>query len=476
MAYPIQLYSPMNNQAGKTILLIISSLASFLVPFTASSLNVALPAISSSFSLDAVTLGWVTTSYLLMAAVCMLPFGKVADIYGRKRVFIIGNLLFALGSLFAAISWSGNSIIIARMIQGFGSAMIFSTSMAIVTVVFPPGERGKAIGIITATVYAGLSLGPVLGGFLTQIFGWPSIFLVCVPIALAVVALTLRYLPDEWIDTNSIGFDYGGALLYGCMLMGIMYGLTQLPHPMGIIWIGCGLIGGFLFSRWEHRQEKPLINLDTFTTNRTFLFSNIAAMINYAVVFAVGFLVSLYLQYNRGFDPATTGMILLAQPLVQVVISPLAGRLSDSIEPAIIATLGMVFTTLGLGILLLVLPGFPVPYILCGLAVLGLGYGLFSSPNTNAIMSSVHIEDLGMAAGMVSTMRSVGQVISLAIAMMVFSIVIGTVEITPAVYQELEKSIEIIFTIFIILGFFGMMTSFYRGSVREKKPPLKQRE
>jgi EmrB/QacA subfamily drug resistance transporter len=456
----------MYSQAGKSILLLISSLASFLVPYTVSSLNVALPAIGSDFSLDAVTLGWITTAYLLIAAICMLPFGRIADMYGRKQIFIVGNLIFALGSLIAAISWSGPSIITARMIQGLGGAMVFSTSMALVTIVFPPGERGRAIGIVTATVYAGLSLGPVLGGFLTQLFGWPSIFLINVPLALIVVVLSLKYLKGEWTDYGKTRFDYGGAILYGCTVLGIMYGLTQLPSLIGMLWIVCGILGGFFFARWEKKQEKPLIHLQIFRTNRTFLCSNISAMINYAVVFAVGFLVSLSLQYNRGFDPATTGMILLAQPLVQMIVSPISGRLSDTTEPAVISTLGMAITTIGLSILLIVLPAFSLIFILIGLAVLGLGYGLFSSPNTNAIMSSVHAQDLGMASSMVSTMRSMGQLISLAIAMMVFSFIIGTVEITPDVYHQLEQSTGFIFIIFIILGIIGIFTSYIRGTVR----------
>ena len=454
-----------SSQAGRSILLIISALASFLVPYTVSSLNVALPAISSAFLLDAVMLGWVTTAYILVAAVCILPFGRIADIYGRKRVFVLGNLLFAIGSLLAACSWSGGVLIFSRVIQGLGGAMVFSTSMAIVTLVFPPGERGRAIGIVTATVYAGLSLGPVLGGILTQLFGWPSIFLLNVPLAALVVILTFACIRDEWADEGPVRFDLIGAVLYGCMVTGVMYGMTILPSASGFAWIAGGMCAGIFFACRESRQDTPLINLVVIRTNRTFLCSNIAAMINYAMVFAVGFLVSLSLQYNRGFDPATTGMILLAQPLVQMVISPLAGRLSDSIEPAIIATAGMVTTTFGLFILLIVLPVSPIPFIITGLLVLGLGYGLFSSPNTNAIMSSVTVRDLGMASGMVATMRYIGQIISLAIVMMVFSIIIGSVQITPDVYKQLEQSTTIILCIFITIGFLGIITSYIRGPV-----------
>lgn len=458
------MYDPDN----KNVLLFISSLASFLVPYTVSSLNVALPAIGTTFGLDAVTLGWVTSAYLLVAAACMLPFGRLADISGRKRIFVLGNILFALGSLLAAAAWSGSILIAARVIQGLGGAMVFSTSMAIVTLVFPPGERGSAIGITTATVYAGLSLGPVIGGFLTQAFGWPSIFLLNVPLAGTVVLLTHLFIKQEWSDGRISHFDTCGAVLYGLMLTCLMYGLTQLPSPAGIAWIVLGLVFGLLFARWEKRPEKPLIRLSLFQNNQTFLCSNLAALINYAVVFAVGFLVSLSLQYNRGYDPATTGLILLSQPLVQTIVSPLSGRISDQIEPGIIASVGMGVTTLGLVILLFTLASSPVISVVCGLAVLGLGYGLFSSPNTNAIMSSVQASDFGIASGMVATMRSIGQLVSLAITMMVFSLVIGTVEITPEVYGKLQESCSIVFLVFIVLGICGVITSYSRGSLYEK--------
>ncbi len=218
----------MYGNGEKRVLLVVASLASFLVPYTVSSLNVALPAISTSFGIDAVMLGWVTSAYLLTAAICIIPFGRLADIYGRKRFFILGNALFALGSLLAAISWSGPAIITARVVQALGGAMVFSTSIAIVTSVFPPGERGKAIGIITATVYAGLSLGPFIGGVLTYNIGWPSIFLVNIPLAILVIVLTVFYIPGEWTQMNERRFDLAGAALYSIMLFSCIYGLTQL--------------------------------------------------------------------------------------------------------------------------------------------------------------------------------------------------------------------------------------------------------
>jgi EmrB/QacA subfamily drug resistance transporter len=459
----------MHGDGEKRVLLVVASLASFLVPYTVSSLNVALPAISASFDIDAVTMGWVTSAYLLTAAICIVPFGKLADMYGRKRFFILGNILFASGSLLAAISWSGPVIITARVIQALGGAMVFSTSIAIVTSVFPPGERGRAIGIVTATVYAGLSLGPFIGGVLTYNIGWPSIFLVNIPLAIIVILLTVLYIPREWAETGERRFDLTGAVLYSVMLFGCIYGLTLMPSLSGIIWMVLGLVVLALFLWWEQRVPAPMVEIVLFRKRPVFLFSNIAALINYAMVFAVGFLMSLYLQYNRGIDPQTTGLILIAQPVVQMIISPAAGHLSDRIEPRILATAGMACTTAGLGILMLLSPSTPLVIIIAGLAILGFGYGLFSSPNTNAIMSSVEIQHLGFASGMVSTMRAIGQMLSLAIAMLVFSAVIGTVRITPEVYPELQQSVNIAFAVFFVIGLIGIAASYARGTVREDR-------
>jgi EmrB/QacA subfamily drug resistance transporter len=447
----------------KRILLIVASLASFMVPYTVSSIAVALPAIGSDFGLDAVTLGWVTSAYILTAAVCILPFGKLSDTYGRKRFFILGNVIFTIGSLLAAVSWSGNAIIAARVIQGLGGSMVFSTSIAVVTSVFPPGERGRAIGIITATVYAGLSIGPFIGGVLTQHYGWPSIFLINVPIGILVSVATVLFIPGEWAEPGDRAFDLAGAILYGTMLVGVLYGLTLLPTAEGILWMAAGfiLLAGFIV--WERRRPSPMLDLSLFRKNPVFLFSNIAALINYAVVFAVAFLMSLYLQYNRGFDPQTAGIILVSMPVVQMVVSPLAGHLSDRIEPRIIATIGMACTTAGLGVLALVSPATSLLAIFAGLIVLGLGYGLFSSPNTNAIMSAVEVRYLGIASAMVSTMRAIGQMVSMAIAMLVFSIIIGTVQISPEVYPELQQSVTVVFAIFFVLGIIGVWTSYARG-------------
>ena len=214
----------------------------------------------------------------------------------------------------------------------------------------------------------------------------------------------------------------------------------------------------------------PIIDLSLFVNRPVFLFSNIAALMNYAVVFAVGFLLSLYLQYNRGIDPQMTGLILVAQPVVQMVISPISGHLSDRIEPRLLATAGMGCTAAGLGILMFVSPTTPLWIIVAGLLVLGFGYGLFSSPNTNAIMSSVDVRHLGIASGMVSTMRAIGQMTSLAIVMLVFSAIIGSVQISPAVYPQLQQSVNVAFSVFFVISLAGIWASYARGRTRREPP------
>jgi EmrB/QacA subfamily drug resistance transporter len=457
----------MISEREKKIILLVASLASFLVPYTGSSITVALPAMATQFHTDAVTLGWITSAYIIAAAVFIVPFGRHADIVGRKKIFLAGLLIFTLASLFCALAPSENVLIGARFLQGIGGAMLFGTSVAIVTQVYGPGERGWALGITIATVYAGLSIGPFLGGILTDHFGWPSIFLVNVPLGLLTIALTLAGVRHEWADAAGERFDLGGAVIYGVMLFSCIYGMLLFPDPAGFAWVAVALGTAVVFHQWEKRQSSPLIDFSVFMNNRTFVFSNIAAMINYGATFGVGVLLSLYLQYIQGFSAETAGLILVAQPVIQTVFSPVAGRLSDRVEPRIVATAGMVLTTLGLAFFIFLTPATPLYMIVLSLMILGLGYGFFSSPNTNAIMSSAHARHLGIASGMVATMRSFGQLLSMAIAMFCFAIFIGPVTITPSVYPALMTSVTVAFTVFTVLCIAGIGASYVRGTIHK---------
>ncbi len=459
----------MVDEREKKIILFVASLSSFLVPFTGSSITVALPAMAAQFQTDAVTLGWITSAYIISAAVFIVPFGRYADIIGRKKIFLYGLFVFTIASLLCVLSPGAELLIGARFLQGIGGAMLFSTSVAIVTQVYGPGERGAALGITIATVYAGLSIGPFLGGILTDNFGWPAIFLVNVPIGILTIALTLKGVGHEWAGAAGERFDIRGAAVYGIMLFTAIYGMLLLPAPAGLLWIAAGALAAVVFYRMELRTKWPLMDLAVFSDNRTFVFSNLAAMINYGATFGVAVLLSLYLQYIRGFTAESAGLLLVAQPVIQMLFSPVAGKLSDRIEPRIVATAGMALTAIGLSAFIFLSPDTPVWFIVMCLMVLGLGYGFFSSPNTNAIMSSVENRHLGIASGMNATVRSLGQLLSMAIAMYCFSVFIGAAPITPNVYGALMTSITVAFTVFSALCIAGVGASYVRGTIHQNE-------
>ena len=449
--------------AGKRIVLLIAVLAGFLTPFDGSAVNIALPAMGAEFHMDAIMLSWIATAYLLAAALFLVPIGKIADIYGRKRIFLYGIAVFSLASLFMTMVASTNLLIAVRIIQGFGGAMIFGTSVAILTSVFPPGERGRALGIYITAVYVGLTIGPFLGGVLTESFGWRSIFFVNVPIGIMTCLLVLWKLEGEWAECDGERFDLIGSVIYASALVCVMYGFSLVPAISGIALIAAGAVIGIIFALYEMRIPMPVLDMRLLTHNRIFAFSNLAALINYSATFAVTFLLSLDLQYTKGFSPEQAGLILIVQPAVMVVVSPVAGRLSDRIDSQIVASAGMAFTAFGLFLLVFLTELTPLWYMLACLVVLGVGLGLFSSPNTNAIMSSVEKRYYGVASGMNGTVRLVGQMLSMGVAMMLFSLIIGRVEITPEYYSQFIRSLQSAFALFTIFCLLGIAASLKRG-------------
>ena len=443
---------------------IVAGLAAFLAPFMGASVNIALPSIGREFKADAVQLGWVATAYILAAAVFLVPFGKLADIHGRKKIFLVGIFVYTAASLLCALADSTWALIGFRVLQGAGAALIFGTSVAILTSVFPPGQRGKALGINTASTYLGLSLGPVLGGLLTQEFGWRSIFLVNLPLGLIIIAFVLAMLKGEWAEAKGERFDLFGAAFYGLTLIGIMLGFSRLPQRTGLLLFAAGIVLAASFVLREKKTDNPLLKIELFRKNRVFAFSNLAALINYSATFAVGFFVSLYLQYLKGMSPRSAGLILIAQPVMMTAFSPFAGRLSDRVEPRIVASLGMAISSLGLFLLAFLRAGSGLTFVVASLAVLGFGFALFSSPNTNAVMSSVEKKFYGVASATLGTMRLVGQTLSMGIAMLIFGALVGRVQITAASQGSFLQAVRTGFIIFAALCFAGVFASLARGN------------
>jgi EmrB/QacA subfamily drug resistance transporter len=458
-----------NNTARKRVALITTMLSAFLTPFMGSSINIASPAIGRELSMSAVLLGWVSTAYLLAAAMSLVPLGKVADQIGRKKIFTYGVGTYTLASFLSAIAWSGPVLIGFRALQGVGGAMMTGTAVAILTSVFPAPERGKALGINVAATYTGLSMGPILGGFLTQQLGWRSIFLVNLPIGLIALTLTRWKLKGEWREVSEYPFDIVGSIAYGLSLLAMMYGLSLLPAASGVWLLLAGFLGLSLFVWWELRAQNPVLDMRLLGANRTFAFSNLAAELNYIATFASTFLLSLYLQYIKDFTPQVAGLTLVARPAMMVLFSPLAGRLSDRIEPRVIASIGLGLITAGLALLVPVNAGTSLTLIIVSLVLTGLGFALFSSPNMNAAMSSVGKNHYGVASAMLGTMRLTGQMLSMGITTLIFTLYIGPVEITPECYPLFLDCVRSAFIVFAILCGGAIVASLARGKLRYDK-------
>ena len=455
-----------HGDTTKEVVLLVASIASFLFPLMSSSVNIAIPSIGKELSLDTVTLSWIATAYILASAALLVPFGRIADIYGRKRVFTYGIIIFTISSLLLGITGSATMLISFRVLQGIGGAMIAGTGVALLTSVYPANEIGKALGINVAATYAGLSSGPVLGGVLTQHFGWRSIFFINVPLGLVVIGVTLWKLKGEWAGSKGEKFDFAGSIIYSLALVASVYGFTVLPSMLGIWLIIAGVIGLSAFVKWEMKTRTPILDIKLFRNSRVFTFSNLAALINYCATFAVTFLISLYLQYVKGFNPQSAGLIMVTMPAVQAILSPVAGRLSDKIEPRVLASAGMALTTAGL-VLFIFLNGYtPLKFIIASLILLGFGVALFSAPNTNAVMSSAPKRSYGVASATLATMRQVGMVLSMGVVMLMFALYVGRVQITPEHYPLFLESVKTSFIIFAVLCFCGIFASLARGKVR----------
>ncbi len=449
--------------ADPNVVLLLAVLASFSTPFTLAAVNIALPAMAPELGLDAPGMGWVSLSFLLAAAALLVPFGRAADIYGRKKFFAAGFALFTAASLFCGLAATQAQLLAARALQGAGSAMVFGTSVAILTAVFPPQGRGRALGYVSAAVYAGLSLGPPAGGLLVQYASWRAIFLLNVPLGLLVLYLVARRLPGaEWKGAEGEKFDAAGAGLYAASLTALMYGLSRAAEPAGQAAAAAGAAGLWAFLARERRVPHPLLDAALLARNKVFAFSNLAAFLSYSATFASGFLLSLYLQYSSGLSARAAGFVLVFQPLLMAVFSPWAGRLSDRRDPGVIASAGMVLSAAG--ILLFAGPerGLPLWRVIAGLCTLGLGLALFGAPNTNAVMGSVEKRHYSLAAATLATMRLTGQMFSMAVVMLLLSVYAGKARPAPGAVAGLDRAFGAGVWVFAGLAAAGVAASLKR--------------
>jgi MFS family permease len=446
----------------KMLVLLASCVAIFITPAMGTMVNLALVSIGSEFGVGTHDLGWITTSFFVASVIFLVPAARVCSIYGKKRIFMIGIVITLLACLASSMAPTFAILCLTRVIMGVGAAFISCSGVSMISDVFKSHDRGWALGINTACVYLGASLGPIVGGLLTDAFGWRSIFFAIVPFT--IVALLCISRVDLDFKTDEGGkFDHLSAVVYAVSILFVMLGLINLPKTWAIVSMVIGVVLLISFYYLEKRRDNPILNVKLFRNTR-FSRSIFAVLMNYAASYSVAFFLSLYLQNLGHLSATNASLILLIQPLIQTVLTPYAGRLSDTLDMRILPTAGMIITGVGLGILLFA--GTEINYVIICVAmvVIGTGFSLFSAPNTNAVMSCVKPVHYNEASAMLSTMRQSGMMLSLGIAMCVISVVMGSADvISPDTYDDFVTVMHISWVINICFCAMGAVVSWFRG-------------
>jgi len=435
---------------SKNLLLLICTVLSFFTVFAVNAVTIVIPSIASEYGMSNIIQNWVTIIFLLVVAVLSVPAGQISAKFGLKKVTNISIVLFIIISVVNVLVTTQEQFLACRFILGISLAFINVTSMAMIVSAFPPEERGKALGINITGVYVGLSLSPVLGGILNYNLGWRSVVLFGVPFLFVILALLLTKIDEEWISFKGIPLDIKGSLTYGIGMVLFMYGFTILNTQLGIVLTILGILILIIFGLIELRREYPVFNINFFK-NHKFLSANFASLCAYLATYAVTTILNYHLQYIKGFDSQTAGLILLVAPLCQVVLAPIAGRLSDKYVPQILAAIGMALGTISLFLFSSLNGQTPLEFLILSMIIYGIGFGLFSPPNTNVIMGSVPPKDTSVASAAVATMRTVGQAMSMGILTLVFAFVMGNVPIIEQYYPLLISSCQITCLICVVL-------------------------
>ena len=457
----------MNWSKKQISILTVVAITSFMGTFLISSINIALPSIEKTFGQNAVTLSWIITSFLLATAMFLLPVGRWSDISGVARLYKAGLTIFSLSSLLCGLAPSGGWLIAARYLQGIGAAFTNTTGQAILVGSFPPQNRGSVLGISVSSVYLGLSFGPFVGGILTQQIGWRSIFIVAAVLGLISTVVAFLYLDkDVLTEKTRQKMNFKGVVFFMLGLVCLVLGSSLIPSSAGWLIMAGGLLSVVIFWLIESKTEMPVIDTRLYTKNRMFAFSNLAAFINYGATSAIVFFLSLYLQKIQDLTPQQAGLILIAQPVMMTLFSPLVGRLSDRHQPRYFATAGMAMCSVGLASMSLLNEATPHWIIVSILIWVGLGFALFSSPNMNIIMSSVNRTQYGQASGSAASMRVLGQIIGMTIVTLLFAWLFegkGIEQVSDTLFLTAMKWG---FITFALISLSGIYFSLIRGNVK----------
>ncbi len=446
------------------IVLLACCIGGFITPLISTMMNLSLLNIGNEFGVGSHQQAYVNTAFLLSSVVFMVPMAKVGDIYGKKKVFLFGNIVLAAVCLVAPFSPSFPFLILCRIVMGLGSASLVTTAIALITDVFPTNERGGAIGLQTMCVYIGLAAGPPLGGLLNDAFGWHSLFFVIIPIAALAMLLMSRF-KHEIVADPGAAMDWKCSVLYGMAIALTMGGVINMPEAWAFAMVAAGLVLLALFVRSQSGKEDPLLKVSLFR-HRVFAGSCITAFLNYASSYSISFFMALYLQSIGGLTATEAGLLMLIQPGIQAVGTPYFGRMSDRIaEKRLLPTLGMLISACGIAMILFYGKTADFTLIIATMVVVGLGFSMFAAPNTSIIMGSVDRTETGEASAMVAVMRQTGMMVSMGVAMLFISVIMGSMDnLSPETYDSFLEVMRWSFVLCVIMCLVGACMSVMRGS------------
>ena len=426
--------------------------------------NTMLPVIGRELGAEVATIEWVVAAYLLVVSALLLGVGRLADMYGHKTVYLTGFVVFVASSAMCGAATSAGALIGFRAMQGIGASMLYASSPAILTKNFPSSERGRALGLQAMMTYLGLTTGPSLGGWLTSVLGWRSIFYINVPVGALATALSLHFIPRERPGARREPFDLSGGALFALGLTALLLALNQghvwgWGSPRVVILLAGAAAVLAAFVRLEARSASPMLDLRLFH-NRLFSASTASAVLNYICVYSVIFILPFYLIRGRGLGPAEAGLLMTAEPIVMVVAAPLSGALSDRIGSRLLSTTGMAILGIGLLLLARLGPHSPAGAIVTALGTVGLGTGIFGSPNNSALMGAAPRDRQGIAAAILATARNVGMVLGVGLAGAVFTSMLARDLITST---SLFHAARASFLAAAIVAAVGTVMSMVRG-------------
>ncbi len=441
------------------VVIFVSFITSFFAVFLSNGIIIGVPAIAQEFTMNNVIQNWVPTIFFLVVAVFTVPAGQISGKFGVKKSLLGGVILFLAASIGAVLSFSTESFLLFRILQGIGVAFLNVSAMAMVVQAVKPQNRGKALGFTVTGVYLATSLSPVICGFLVHNLGWRSMFYFVIPFLALCILLLVWKIPGEWKTYEKDKIDKIGSILYGVGILLFIYGFTTLTTNTGLILTIVGIVILIVFGFYELREKSPVFDMNLFR-NKKFTSSNIAALCSYIAVMVVTTILNYHFQYVRGWDAQMSGMILIITPIIMAIMAPNAGKLSDKIHPQKLAALGMGIATVALLILSFLDGNTPLYMVVLAMILQGLGMGLFSSPNMNAIMSSVPPKDAPTASASQATMRTIGQTMSLGLLTLVFAWIMGNLQLAPKYASMIVQSSQIICgicTVACILAIFASL-------------------